>query len=174
MFFDSAYFNAFSCYQLIYSEGSISTFTCSPFPLYQTCNFLAIKRILFLVLCILSSVLGLCCTAVVPLLFILCTSVVHLLSLCCSSHVLLFCLSSTSCTSLVLFKFIYTSSAFHLRSLRRSQDVLQRHTPVPFLFLFEYLYKIALVKQNSQPTSEFFFRAVFASKLHSKSDFPNP
>ena len=41
---------------------------------------------------------------------------------CCSSHVLLFCLSSTSCTSLALFKLLYSSPAFLLRTLRRSQD----------------------------------------------------
>ena len=62
--------------------------------------------------------------SVVPLLFISCTSAVHLLSPCSSSHVLLFCLSSTSCTSLALSMFLYSSSAFHLRTLRRSQDAL--------------------------------------------------
>ena len=74
---------------------------------------------------------GSCCTSVVPLLFIFCTSAVHLLSLCCSSHVFLLCLSSTSCTFLALSMFVYSSSAFHLRMLRRSQDSLYRHTPVP-------------------------------------------
>ena len=65
-----------------------------------------------------------CRASVVPLLFISCTSAVHLLSPCCSSHVLLFYLSSTSCTSLALFKFLYSSPAFHLRTLRRSQYAL--------------------------------------------------
>ena len=61
----------------------------------------------------------------VPLLFIFCTSAVHLLPPCCFSHVLLFCLSSTSCTFLALLKFLYSSSAFHLTTLRRSQDALK-------------------------------------------------
>ena len=80
-----------------------------------------------------------CRASDVPLLFIWCTSVVHLLSPCCSFNVLLFCPTSTSCTSLALFKIIHSSSAFHLRKLRRSQDALERHTPVPLLFLLALL-----------------------------------
>ena len=66
----------------------------------------------------------LCRASVVLLLFISYTFAVHLLSPCCASHVFLFCLSSTSCTSLALSKFFYSSSDFHLRTLRRSQDAL--------------------------------------------------
>ena len=76
-----------------------------------------------------------CRASVVPLLFISCISAVHLLYPYCSSHVLLFCLSSTSSTSLALFKFLYSSSAFRLRTFRRSQDALYRQTPVSLFFL---------------------------------------
>ena len=57
-----------------------------------------------------------CWGSFVPLLFISCTPVVHLLYPCCSSYMLLLCISSTSCTSHALFKFLYSSSAFHLIS----------------------------------------------------------
>ena len=76
-----------------------------------------------------------CRDSVVPQLFIPCTSGEHLLSPCCSSHVLLFCLSSISHTSLALLKLLYSSPPSHLRTLRRSKDVLNRCTPVPLLLL---------------------------------------
>ena len=113
-----------------------------------------------------------CRTSAVHLLFTFCFSAAHLLFSCFSSHVLPFCLSSTGtcCTSLTLLKFLYSSPAFHLGTLRRSQDVLQRHNPVPLLS--SQPYKITLFKRNNQPISEFFLQNFCGSKLHSKSDFP--
>ena len=93
-----------------------------------------------------------CRAFVVPLLFISCTPAVHHLSPCCSPYLLLLRLSSSSCSSFVLLKLPYSSSAFHLRTLGRLQDALERHTPVP--------HKLTLFKHNSRPISEFFSRDV--------------
>ena len=76
-----------------------------------------------------------CRESVVHLLFISCTPAVHLMSPCCSSYLLLLCLLSASCSSFVLSKLLFSSSAFHLMTLGRSQDALERHTPVPLFFL---------------------------------------
>ena len=75
-----------------------------------------------------------------PLLFNSCTSAVHHQLLpCFSSQVLLFCLINTFVPPLAIFKqltspfrkgevhcfkFLHSSSACHLRTLRRSQDAL--------------------------------------------------
>ena len=114
------------------------------------------------VLCILSSVQGLRCTSVVHLM----TSAVHLLSPCCSSHVVVFCLSSTSCASFAHFKFLYSSSAFHLWTLRRSsRGPMEAHSCPSFnplsLINLHFLNVTAILER------------FLGAKLHGKADFPN-
>ena len=125
---------------------------------------------------------------VAPLPYLRYTFDVHLVYLCytphffcCSSNKPLFCLSCTSCTSLAPLKFPSSSFVLPMRTSRRSQDALKRHTPVPLLFLLAREHYIIFWQNpkelffqllNSYPMVDFF--SIIESLVHIKANFPFP
>ena len=125
---------------------------------------------------------------VTPLPYLCYTFNCHLVYLCCTSHTSfcssnkpLFCLSCTSCTSLAPFKFPSSSFVLHMRTSRRYQDALKRHTPIPLLFPLAREHYIIFWQNpkelffqllDSHPMVEFF--SIVESLVHIKANFPFP